>query len=99
RAGPVAHDRGAFFTTPSAPGAPTPHEPQDLLLQSARLHDRSDILDSFFLATVEAVEEAILNALLAAETMTGRDGLLAPALPEDRLRDLLRQHGRLWIKP
>jgi L-aminopeptidase/D-esterase-like protein len=47
------------------------------------------------MAAAYAVEEAILNALLAAESMTGQDGLTVPALPADRLQDLLRQYGRL----
>jgi D-aminopeptidase len=42
-----------------------------------------------FEAVVEATEEAIVNALLAAETMTGRDGLTAYALDRDRLRAAL----------
>jgi D-aminopeptidase len=46
-------------------------------------------------ATVEATEEAITNALLAAETMTGRDGITAHALDHDRLVDIMRAHGRL----
>ena len=46
-------------------------------------------------AVVEATEEAIVNALLAAETMTGRDGITAYALDHDRLREVMRAHGRL----
>ena len=42
-------------------------------------------LDALFDATIEATEEAIVNALVAAETMTGRDGNTAFALPHDRL--------------
>ncbi len=38
-----------------------------------------------FDAVIEATEEAIVNALCAAETMTGRDGATAHALPLDRL--------------
>jgi D-aminopeptidase len=45
-------------------------------------------------ATVEATEEAIVNALLAAETMTGRDGITAHALDPDRLLAVMRAHGR-----
>ena len=45
-------------------------------------------------AAVEATEEAITNALLAAETMTGRDGVTAHALDADRLVEIMRQHGR-----
>jgi D-aminopeptidase len=45
-------------------------------------------------ATAEATEEAIANALLAAETMTGRDGITAHALDPDRLMSIMRAHGR-----
>ena len=51
-----------------------------------------------FKATVEATEEAILNAMVAAETMTGRDGLTAHALPHDRLQDALKKYNR-WVDP
>jgi D-aminopeptidase len=43
---------------------------------------------------VESTEEAILNALLAAETMTGRDGVTAYALPADRLPEVMKRYGR-----
>ncbi len=46
-------------------------------------------------AVAEATEEAIVNALLAAETMTGRDGITAHALDPDRLMEVMRAHGRL----
>lgn len=52
-------------------------------------------LDPFFEATVEATEEAIVNALVAAEPMHGHGGSWFPSLPHDRLRDVLRAHGRL----
>jgi D-aminopeptidase len=45
-------------------------------------------------ASAEATEEAIVNALLAAETMTGRDGITAHALDPDRLISIMRAHGR-----
>ena len=45
-------------------------------------------------AVAEATEEAIVNALLAAETMTGRDGITAHALDHDRLGEVMRAHGR-----
>ncbi len=47
-----------------------------------------------FDATIEATEEAILNALLGAETMTGRDGITAHALPHDRLLETMARYGR-----
>ncbi len=58
----------------------------------------NDEIDPFFRATVQATEEAILNALVAAETMTGINGNTVYALPLDRVRSLLRKHNRL-IKP
>jgi D-aminopeptidase len=45
-------------------------------------------LNPLFDATVQATEEAILNALVAAEPMTGRDGHFVPALPHDAVRRL-----------
>jgi D-aminopeptidase len=48
-----------------------------------------------FNATAEATEEAIVNALVAAETMTGVDGHTVYALPHDRLREVLRKYNRL----
>ena len=42
-------------------------------------------IDPLYEATIDAVEESILNALLAAETMTGRDGNTVHALPHDLL--------------
>ncbi|MGZ8513368.1 MAG: DmpA family aminopeptidase [Candidatus Limnocylindria bacterium] len=52
-------------------------------------------IDPLLEATAEATEEAIVNALLAAETMTGRDGITAHALDPDRLVEVMRAHGRL----
>ena len=52
-------------------------------------------LDPLFRATVEATEEAIINALFAAETMTGLHGRTVHALPQDRTLELMRKYGRL----
>lgn len=52
-------------------------------------------MDALFAATVQATEEAITNAMLAAETMTGADGARVEAVPHDRLLAALRKHGRL----
>ncbi len=51
-------------------------------------------LDPFFAAVVEATEEAVLNSMLAAATVTGRDGNTSYALPADRVRELLHAAGR-----
>lgn len=52
-------------------------------------------LNPIFLATVQATEEAVVNAMIAAETMTGVDGHTVRALPHDRLREVLKQYNRL----
>jgi D-aminopeptidase len=52
-------------------------------------------LSPLFQGTVEAAEEAVVNAMVAAETMTGRNGLTVYALPHDRLREVLRKYNRL----
>jgi L-aminopeptidase/D-esterase-like protein len=49
----------------------------------------------FFEATIQATEEAIVNALVAAETMTGYNGNKVFALPHDRLRTVLAKYNRL----
>jgi D-aminopeptidase len=50
-------------------------------------------LNSLFYAAIEATEQAIVNALLAAETMTGRGGTTVHALPHEALFDVMRRHG------
>ncbi len=55
---------------------------------------RDERLGPLFWAAIEATEEAIANALVAAQTMTGRDGITAHALPHDRLTAVLAAYGR-----
>ena len=52
-------------------------------------------LNSLFAATVDATEEAVLNALWAAPEVIGRDGHTAPKLPHDPVLELLEAHDRL----
>jgi D-aminopeptidase len=53
-----------------------------------------DRIDMLFWATIEAVEEAIYNSLIGAETMTGIDGTTFHALPHDRLLEVMDRYGR-----
>lgn len=55
----------------------------------------NDSLDPIFLATVQATEEAIVNAMVAAETMKGIDDHEVIALPHDRLLEVLKKYNRL----
>jgi D-aminopeptidase len=58
----------------------------------------NDAIDPLFTATVQASEEAIVNALVAARDMTGDQGNYAKALPHDALMEVLDQYGRSGTK-
>ena len=55
----------------------------------------NDQMDPLFEATVEATEEAIVNAMVGAQTMTGINNHTAEALPHDKLREVLKKYNRL----
>ncbi|MBV8476158.1 MAG: P1 family peptidase [Acidobacteria bacterium] len=55
----------------------------------------NDELDPIFLATVQATEEAVINAMVAAKTMTGVNDRTVVALPHDRVRELMKKYNRL----
>lgn len=59
---------------------------------------RSAALNPLFEATVQGVEESVVNALVAAYTMTGADYWTISALPHDQLQEVLRRHGMLATK-
>jgi D-aminopeptidase len=76
------------FSTANA-GAANPNGPRQLTMLP------NDLLDPIFLATVQATEEAVVNAMVAAETMTGINNHTVIALPHDRLREVLKKYNRL----
>jgi len=53
---------------------------------------RNDAMSPLFMAVIEATEEAIINSLFAAETMTGKDDHRIHALPRDEVMKILRKH-------
>jgi L-aminopeptidase/D-esterase-like protein len=55
----------------------------------------NDLINPLFDATVQAVEEAIINAMVAAETTEGINGNKSYALPHKTVIDLLRKYGRV----
>jgi D-aminopeptidase len=55
----------------------------------------NDDMDPILVATALATEEAIINAMIAAETMVGRDDHVSYAIPHDRLHDVLGKYNRL----
>jgi len=76
------------FSTANA-GAGAVGHPQQITMLA------NDQLDPIFLATVEATEEAVVNAMVAAGTMTGINGHTVIGLPHDRLREVLKKYNRL----
>ena len=54
----------------------------------------NDLMDPLFTATVEATEEAIINALVDNHDMIGRDNHKVEALPRERLQQLLKEYNR-----
>lgn len=65
----------------------------DALRTTIQLADSG--IDDLFTATIEGTEEAVLNALIAAETMVGRDGNVAEAIPHDQLVEIMHRYGRI----
>ena len=55
----------------------------------------NDAMSPLFLATAQATEEAITNAMVAGRTMVGRDGNMVPGLPHDEVQRILAAHNRL----
>jgi D-aminopeptidase len=76
------------FSTANAGAALASHANQITMLPN-------DDINPVFLATVQATEEAVVNAMVAAKTMTGVDGHTVVALPHDRLREVLQKYNRL----
>ncbi|MGE0238703.1 MAG: P1 family peptidase [Parvibaculaceae bacterium] len=52
-------------------------------------------IDPLFVATIEATEEAIIDSMIANQTMIGRDGNRCVALPHDRLVEVMKKYGRM----
>jgi L-aminopeptidase/D-esterase-like protein len=66
---------------------------QSEIIQVAMLPNNR--MNSIIEATVQATEEAIINALIAAETMTGVDDHTVTAIPHERLQQIMRKYNRL----
>jgi D-aminopeptidase len=87
-AGNSSGDLFIAFSTAN-PEAQTAEKPARVVMMS------NNRMDPIFQATVEATEEAIVNALVVNETMTGIDNHKVEALPHDKLRQILGKYNRL----
>jgi D-aminopeptidase len=76
------------------------HGSGEIFLAFSTAHglDESLDVDPFFEATVDATEEAVVNALWSAETTVGREGRVAHALPHEAVLELLEAHRRLGVR-
>ena len=88
----AGHGSGEIFLAVST-GYRVPRNPVDALTTTTHLHDES--LDPFFMAAVDATEEAVVDSLFVADIVAGRDDHVVPGLPVDRTLELLRAAGRL----
>ena len=85
----AAHTSGEIVVAFSTANV-IPRQTERMVYQVRLLLDRG--MDPLYQAAVEATEEAIINALCAANELDGIDGRLAPALPLDEVRELLAQY-------
>ncbi|MCX5785483.1 MAG: P1 family peptidase [Elusimicrobia bacterium] len=91
RTGAVAYHGSGDVALAFSTANRIPHYPKVPVMNMAVLSDFW--IDDLFEATADAAEEAVINVLLSAETVEGRDGNTAYALPHDRLKELLKKYG------
>jgi D-aminopeptidase len=70
-----------------------PHDGDEVTVNLEHVVETGGAINALFQATIEATEEAIINALFAAETMTGRDGNVRYGLPIDRAVEIVERYG------
>jgi D-aminopeptidase len=94
RTGTAGRHGSGDFVIAFSTATVVPHSPDALTYTQEVVADSH--LNELFTATVEATEEAIVNALVAARTTEGRDGRTVHAIPHDRLRAAMQEHARLY---
>ena len=87
--GTLKHGSGDFVIAFSTANR-IPHRPERLTATQTVLLDEGPLLNGLFQAVIESVEEAVLNSLACAETVIGRDGHVAEALPLERVMELVK---------
>jgi D-aminopeptidase len=93
RTGSVGHHGSGEIFIAFSTGARMSRTPDTNIFHRNLMRD--EVLNPFFAAAVEATEEAVINCLVAADTVTGRDGHVATGIPLDRLTAIMRRHHRL----
>jgi len=95
RTGSIGGHGSGDYVIAFSTGVRVPHEPAERLLRFEHVVEHGALIDGLFQATVEATEEAVVNALFRATTVTGRDGHVRHALPIPETLAILRRFGRL----
>lgn len=93
RTGSVAHHGSGEIFLAFSTGARMSRKPDTNIFHRNLLRD--EVLNPFFAAAVEATEEAVINCLVAAGTVTGHHGHVATGIPLDRLTAIMRRYGRI----
>jgi D-aminopeptidase len=99
RTGSIAGHGSGDYVIAFSTGLRLPHTSNSLVLELPHITEGGGLIDGLFQATVEATEEAVINALFRATTTTGRNGHIAHALPLAETLDLLQRAGRLERQP
>ncbi|MEM6648898.1 MAG: P1 family peptidase [Pseudomonadota bacterium] len=90
--GAISYDgSGDIFLSFSTAGANNLNE--DKMSEDISMYPNYE-LTPFFEATIQATEEAIVNAMVAADTMVGANGLTLHELPEDKLKEIMEAHSQ-----
>ncbi len=92
RTGSFAHNGSGDIFLAFSTRSPVPNEKGTI--ESWNVLSK-DVLDRVFKATVEATEEAVINALIAAETMKGKDGNTFYGIPHDQVKEILKKYKRI----
>ncbi len=95
RTGSHGHSGSGDFVIAFTTANKVPCTEDAVFIQETRLNDAHRGIDRAFQAVIEAVEEAIISALFAARSVTGRDGRTREALPVERVLEILRVRGAL----
>ncbi len=95
RTGSTAHNGSGEIFLAFSTGVRIPRLPAEVEAPIRLVTESSQILNLLFDATVEATEEAVLNALFRATTVSGIDGHILHALPVERTMEILRRYGHL----
>lgn len=100
RTGSIAGNGSGDYVIAFSTGVRLPHRPREPVLSLPHVAEGyaaggASLIDGLFQTTVEATEEAVVNALFRATTMTGRDGHVVRALPLQETLAILSRAGRL----